>query len=156
MRSRVVFPLLIALGSTLMSHAQQVSPQQATIIDTGSTNRPGVKMIVNTLGSAEVQARDAESHKTNVDAHLCERLFQDLKSAGSLSAIPPVHCAKSVSFGSSLYIEFNGERSPDLNCPAPPDSKVATLQKDARDLMDAAHANTRIHPRTFTTTIPHK
>ena len=113
-------------------------------------------MTVNVSGAAEIQPRDSEAHKTNIDAHLSERLFEDLKSVGALSALPKSHCFKSVSFGSSLYLEVDGERSPDLNCPAPPDSKLAVLQKDVRDLLDAAHAMLQTQPRTFRTTIPHK
>ena len=145
--------LLLAVALTMKA---QSTPQQATIIDTGSTNRPGITMTVHESGAAEVQPRDAEARKTNIDAHLAARLFDDVRSAGPLSALPKPHCFKSVSFGSSLYLEVNGERSPDLNCPAPPDSKLAALQKDVRDLMDAAHANTHLRSRTFTTTVPHK
>jgi hypothetical protein len=155
MRRRAHLSALILLFPALIMNAQS-NPPQATIIDTGSTNRPGVIMTINAAGRTEVQPRDAEARKTSIDAHLCERLFEDLKSVGPLSALPKTHCLKSVSFGSSLYVEFNGERSPDLNCPAPPDSKLALLQKDVRDLMDAAHVSSRIHPRTFTATVPHK
>jgi hypothetical protein len=136
--------------------AAEASPQQVTIEDTGSTNRPGVKLIVTSTGAAQVEIRDAEARKTNIDTRLCDRLFQDLKSAGSLGGLPRTHCMKSVSFGSSLYMEFNGERSPDLSCPAAQDSKVAILQKDARDVMEAAHATPKMTPRTFIYTVPRK
>ncbi|SRR5579875_1349316 len=142
--------------SVLMLLMPQPAPTQATIIDTGSTNRPGLTITVNPSGKAEIQPRDGETQKTSFDAHLCARLFEALKAAGPLSALPKVHCMKSVSFGSSLYVEFNGERSPDLNCPAPADSKLAGLQKDVRALMDAAQPASRTRVRTFTTTIPHK
>jgi hypothetical protein len=154
MRLSAVLSLLIPLLPAAISSAQP-APQQATVIDTGSTNVPGVTMTINALGAAEVRPRDAEARKTSVDAHLSERLFQDLQSAGPLSALPKPHCFKSVSFGSSLYVEFNGERSPDLNCPAGADSKLAALQKDVRDLMEAAHATPKLHPRIFTTTVSH-
>jgi hypothetical protein len=136
--------------------ATDQAPQQAIIENTGSTNSAGVKLIVGPSGAAEVQPRNAEARKTNVDARLSERLFQDLKSIGPLSALPRAHCMKSVSFGTSLYIEYNGERSPDLNCPVAADSKLAILQKDARDLMEAAHAKPRVGPRTPIFTVPNK
>lgn len=113
-------------------------------------------MTVHASGAAEVQPRDAEARKTNIDAHLATRLFEDVKSAGPLSALPKPRCFKSVSFGSSLYLEVNGERSPDLNCPASPNSKLAALQKDVRDVIDAAHATPSTRSRIFTTTVPHK
>ncbi len=155
MRSRVVLSVLIPL-SAAVSAAAQTTPQQVTIENTGSTNMPGVKLVVSPAGTAEVQPRDAEPRKANVDQHLCDQLFQDLKSISSLSALPRTHCVKSVSFGSSLFVEFNGERSPDLNCPAAPNSKVALLQKDAQALMDAAHATPRMRPHVFVTTVPRK
>lgn len=117
--------------------------QQAVIENTGSTNTAGVKLIVNRSGTAEVQQRDAEPRKATLDQQLTQSLFEDLNSIGPLSALPRTHCMKSVSFGTSLYVEYNGERSPDLSCPAPADSKLAILQKHVRDLMTAAHAS---HP----------
>jgi hypothetical protein len=149
MRSRAVLSALIPL-------ALMATPQHAVIENTGSTNSPGIKLIVDSSGAAEVQPHNAEARKTTVDARLSERLFQDLNAIGPLSALPRPHCMKSVSFGTSLYVEFNGERSPDLNCPVPADSKLAILQRDARELMDAAHATPRIGPRTPIYTVPHK
>ena len=137
MRSGAVLSVLIPL--ILM--AADNSAQQAIIENTGSTNAAGVKLIVKRSGAAEVQPRNAESRNTTVDQQLTQRLFEDLNSIGPLSVLPRTHCMKSVSFGTALYIEYNGERSPDLSCPPTADSKLAILQKDVRDLMAAAHAS---------------
>jgi hypothetical protein len=74
-----------------------------------------------------------------INSDLADRLFRDLKAFSPLSPFPATHCVKSVSFGTSLYVEYNGERSPDLNCPAPPGSKLAQLQKDVNEIMQAVH-----------------
>src|SRR5581483_620069 len=155
MRPCTVLSVLIFLCPAILMCAE-AAPQQVTIEDTGSTNRTGVKLIVNGSGEVEVQPHDAESRKTSVDTRLCDRLLQDLKAVGSLSALPRTHCIKSVSFGSSLYLEFNGERSPDLSCPAAPDSKVGLLQKDVHELMEAAHATPKVGLRIPVFTVPHK
>ena len=136
MRARAILAVLMTIGLS-----QADNTQQATIQDTGSTNVAGVTLIVNDGGSTKVQPHGAEAHTVSLDSKLSQRFFEDLKSAGSLSALPHAHCMKSISFGSSLYIEFNGERSPDLNCPAPPDSKLSVLQKDVREIMQAAHVD---------------
>lgn len=152
MRPRLVLSVLIPFA--MLAAAGQPPQQQATIENSGSTNAPGVKLIIKPSGEAEVQSRNAEARKTTVDEQLSRRLFDDLNSIGPLSALPRTHCIKSVSFGTSLYIEYNGERSPDLSCPAAADSKLGMLQKDAHELMNAAHANQRVGPRTPIFTAP--
>jgi hypothetical protein len=144
---RSTIPVAILISFTYLLRGQEPASEQVTIESTGSTNAPGVKLLVSPSGSAEVQPRHAEARRTTVKAELANRLFEDLKSIGPLSALPPVHCIKSVSFGTSLYVEYEGERSPDLNCPVDANSKLGTLQKDARELMQAAHAKPRAGPR---------
>jgi hypothetical protein len=53
-----------------------------------------------------------------------------------LSKLPKTACAKSVSFGTSQYVFFKGERSPDL-C-GYGDEKVATLKGDLAKIMSTA------------------
>ena len=136
MRSRIDLAILMPFALTLMAAG---NTKQATIEDTGSTNVAGAILVVNAGGSTKVQPHGAEAHTISLDPHLCDKFFEDLKSAAPLSQLPHAHCMKSISFGSSLYVEFNGERSPDLNCPAPRDSKLGVLQKDVREIMQAAH-----------------
>ena len=138
MRLRVIGAALIPL---IVSAFHNQTAQQATIEDTGSTNIPGMKLTVNSAGLAEVRQRGAAAQKLNIEPQIANRLFEDLKAIGSLNALPRTHCMKSVSFGSSLYVQFNGEQSPDLNCPTTPDSKLAMLQKDVRELMRVARAS---------------
>lgn len=135
MRSLLILAVLIAMASS--DAAQTV--QQATIEDTGSTNTLGVKIVVNTGGAAQMHVRGEEPRTVSINPDTCNRLFRDLKAFSPLSALPAVRCAKSVSFGTSLYVEYNGERSPDLSCRAPTDSKVAQLQKDVSEIMQAVH-----------------
>lgn len=147
--------LFVLIPFAIVTAADQPLQEQAVIENNGSTNAPGVKLTIDRAGTAEVQQRNTEPRKTTVDEQLSRRLFEDLNSIGPLNLLPRLHCMKSVSFGTSLYIEYNGERSPDLSCPAPADSKLAALRKDVNDLMAAAHANPRVGARTHIFTIPH-
>ena len=153
---RAVF-LVLSGSLAVLGITAQDAAVHATIEQTASTNRAGLKLTIDPTGSAAVEPQDAPMRKTNVDAQLSNRLFEDLKAIGPLSSLPKTHCMKSVSFGTSLYLTYNGETSPDLSCSASPDSKVGRLQKDVRELMQAAHAtpNVRRHPR-FTSTLPPK
>jgi hypothetical protein len=113
--------------------------QQAVIEHTGSTNTPGMKVVVSPGGAAEIRVRGEDNKTIDLNPAACDRLFEDLKAFSPLSALPATHCVKSVSFGTSLYVEYNGERSPDLSCPPPPGSKVAQLQKDVSEIMQQVH-----------------
>jgi hypothetical protein len=126
------------------------SPPHASVIDSGSTNRPGVTVTLDEIGNATVSPQDAQPQTIKLDAQLGQQLMRDIKAAGTLSAIPRKHCVKSISFGSSLYVEFNGDRSPDLNCGVPEDSRAAALQKDAKDVLAAVQKQIdimRVRPR---------
>jgi hypothetical protein len=138
-----------ALALLLVSTLMPASAQQALVIDSGSTNRPGMTITVDATGSVTAQPRNGESKPLNVDPQLCQALMKDIKAAGQLSTLPEHHCAKSVSFGSSLYVETNGDRSPDLGCANPPDPRMAALQKDANAILQAVRAQvgpTRVRP----------
>lgn len=132
------------------------SEPQATIIDSGSTNRPGLRVTVDRQGHATVVEKSGETHRVNLPPSICNAFLHQVTGAVPLSNIPAHHCFKSVSFGSSLFIEYQGERSPDLSCPSPPDSEAATLIKQAREILQAAQsaADIRQH-RVFTTVKPH-
>ena len=116
---------------------------QATIIDTGSTNRPGLQVTTDADGSARVEGRGVEPHAVQLNSRLCKRFLASLQAAAPLHALPAAHCAKSVSFGSRLFVEYNGERSPDLSCPAQGDARVDTLKKQAAEILAAAHTVSR-------------
>lgn len=112
------------------------SSPQVSVIDSGSTNRAGVTITVDQDGNASVQQPGSQPQSTKLDAQLCQQLLRDVKTAGSLSTLPEQHCPKSVSFGSRLYVEANGDRSPDISCSPQSDSRSAALQKDANQILE--------------------
>jgi hypothetical protein len=114
---------------------------QVTIIDSGSTNIPGMNIKLESSGpQAMVEHRDGSTQKITLAKDLCDRLIGDLKVAGPLNQLPVRHCAKSVSFGTSLYVEYNGVRSPDLSC-RQADEHVTALKVDADAILSAVRAN---------------
>ena len=131
--------LLIAAFLPMLSSGAAQPTQQATIEETGSTNTLGVKIVVGPGGAAQMHVEGEEVRTVTINADLSDRLFRDLKAFSPMSALPGNHCIKSASFGTSLYVEYSGERSPDLNCPAPVGSKLAQLQKDVNEIMQAVH-----------------
>lgn len=90
---------------------------------------------------AMVEHRNGEKERVQVPKEMCDKLMKDLKAAGPLNELPVRRCPKSVSFGSSLYIEFAGMRSGDLSCRGQTDERVAALQKDAEDILQIARGH---------------
>jgi len=121
----LTIPLLLA--ATMAQAGQE--PAAATIIDSGSTNRAGFRIVVNAAvnraGTAEITVQPGRFDSTDtalkpttrvLSNDIAEKLFAALKAAGRLDALPAIHCAKSASFGSTLTIALGDEQSPDLSC----------------------------------------
>ncbi|HEY3939352.1 MAG TPA: hypothetical protein VGL97_18115 [Bryobacteraceae bacterium] len=117
----------------------RASDSGPTIIDTGSTNIPGLRVIMDEAGNrATVELRNGTKRRMKMNKALHEQFLRNLQAAGPLNALPANHCMKSASFGSSLYVELNGVRSPDLSCPAQVDPRTKALKSDATKILRAA------------------
>jgi hypothetical protein len=112
--------------------------QEATIIDTGSTNTPGMTVSMAAKGHAMIEHKDGQKTRMNVSAELRSRLMKDLEAAGPLDQMKTKHCFKSVSFGSKMFVEYKGLRSPDISCPGQADPKVDALRTDVEEIMAEA------------------
>lgn len=130
-------PALRALTLLMPVLLYSANPQ-ITIEDTGSTNRAGCRVTFDQDGHASVEQRRGDIRKIQLSPSLCSRFMSDLKRLGGVSAIPARHCMKSVSFGSRLFIESEGDRSPDLSCPGQSDPRIDALQKDAQEILQAS------------------
>ncbi len=122
------------------------SSSQVSVIDSGSTNRAGATITVDETGNATVEQRGGEPQSAKLDTQLCQQLMRDVKAAGPLNALPPQHCPKSVSFGSSLFVEFNGDRTPDISCTPQKDPRAAALQKDANEILTTVRKQLGLSP----------
>jgi hypothetical protein len=95
-----------------------------TIIRTPSTTNYGITLSFDHECNALVQASHDysgtidKSKKVKLDTKLCQQFLSALDQVASLKELSSFMCAKSVSSGTSLFIERNGEKSGDISCPA--------------------------------------
>ena len=136
-------PVVIILMPFLLSAKER----QATIEDTGSTNRLGLRVIFDETGRTTVESRSADTRQINLEKTLCKEFIRNLEAVGPLIDIPVVHCPKSVSFGSSLFVEYKSSRSPDISCPSH-DLRIGEISKHANQILQAAREATGIPSRT--------
>jgi hypothetical protein len=129
----------------LMANAPAGDPDTVTIVNSGSTNRPGFRITIDRSGAAELttsprkfgppeQRRQPEPIRQTLTRATVERLFADLAAAKPLTSLPPAHCMKSVSFGSTLTVAFGGEQTPDLSCGDGGNPAMRDLIRDANEI----------------------
>lgn len=117
----------------------------AVIVDSGSTNTAGYRIVVERSANAEYIATPRrygpQSHESggtvrkNLPRALVARFYSDLKAAQPLSSLPEPHCMKSVSFGVTMTVEFNGEKTPDLGCGGGGNSSLQALIRDVKEIV---------------------
>lgn len=132
--------VLCAAGSPAATFAAAPVPYlpvprgAAVILNTGSTNAPGYRVVVRRSGEAEYVRGDRRS-TGGVSPALADRFFTDLAASMPLSKLPGQLCAKSASFGTSLFVWWRGQRSPDLSCPG--DDRGRAVAADADEIANA-------------------
>lgn len=116
---KLIFALLlvapVAASAAPLVPYLPVPKDAAVILDTGSTNTLGYRIVVQQSGDAEY-INGSRRAKVEVPPSLAAQFFKDLQSAMPLSARGASACMKSSSFGSSLYVWWKGSRSGDLTC----------------------------------------
>src|SRR5580704_4583829 len=129
---------LMSVGISLTPGA----PDATTIIDSGSTNRPGFRIVIEPSGVAEFTSvsRRAGAEQTKparkmLPDTLVERFQTDLRAAKPLDSLPAVHCMKSASFGSRLTIASGGEETPDLRCGDGGNAAMRNLVRDTNEIV---------------------
>jgi hypothetical protein len=108
----------------------------AVILNTGSTNTSGYRIVVQRNGNAEY-ITDVTRAKALVPAPIVSKFFSDLHAAAPLQTLQRAACMKSISFGTSLFVWWDHSRSPDLSCPA--DERARALEVDAQAVSSALH-----------------
>ncbi|CAF2645195.1 unnamed protein product [Rotaria sp. Silwood2] len=68
-------------------------------------------------------------------------IFQAVEEAFPFNQYAPIFCIKSVSFGTTLHVTYNGQETPDLNCPQH-DQRLIVLSKYIDELIKDLHINT--------------
>jgi hypothetical protein len=69
-------------------------------------------------------------------------IFQAVEQAFPFDQYAPVFCIKSVSFGTRLYVTYNGQQTPDLSCPVK-DQRLVIVNKYIQELIAELNINTR-------------
>lgn len=127
--------LFPALGAAPVAYLP-IPKGAAVILNTGSTNSAGYRIVVQANGSAEyVQG------STRAVAHVAQavvsKFFVDLQAAMPLSRVHVVPCMKSVSFGSMTFLWWRGQRTQDISCPG--GAMSSRLYDDAGAIAAALH-----------------
>jgi hypothetical protein len=146
----IVIALVVPGGNVSRSKAYSKAPatrkRTAEIINTGSTNFAGYKVIVEESGHAKYipgKGRQFQMAETELEGDLkrktVRKFFADIDAAGALSKLPPSLCLKSISFGTSTYIAIGEDKSPDLSCPGRTPIMDA-LYTDAQAILDELNA----------------
>jgi hypothetical protein len=143
MRKMVVLTSLIyAVASSIMASSPAavlassarvpylpVPQGAAVILDTGSTNASGYRIVVQANGTVEYTI-DGTPQRASISGQSARAFFADLAAAAPLDHVTSQPCMKSVSFGTSLYVWWWAHgRSGDLRCPT--DEHGAALRTDA-------------------------
>ncbi len=135
---------VVQLGAASFTPFPRIPPylpvpkNAAVIMQTGSTNTTGYRIVVTHTGAAEFVAASGRA-KAAIATPLAGKLFADLAAAAPLDEIPSRACMKSASFGSSLFVYWNHARSPDLSCLA--SARGRALVDDISSVAAQLHLN---------------
>lgn len=110
--------------------------QTAVIENSGSTNTFGYKITVTkTKGTYHMSSVSNGGKDSSTDSGmpsgvqpLVSRLFADLNAAMPLTSLPARHGMRSASFGTSTFITYKGQKSPDLTFATDP--RATALKAD--------------------------
>ncbi len=116
-RLLVVLALLCPVAAAAAQPVPYLPVQHgaAVILNTGSTNTLGYRIVIQKSGAAEFINGDRRATAT-VPAAITTQLFTDLQAAMPMRNFPMIHCMKSASFGTSLFVWWKGARSNDISC----------------------------------------
>lgn len=158
---RFPYKLLVSLislfgGAMLISAFFSEQAGTAEILDSGSTNTAGFRIVIDRSGQADykvtprknapqTEARGANKRR-QLSRELVDRFYSDLNAAQPFSSLPDQHCMKSASFGTTTSIEFAGEKTPDLNCGDGGDAKLQAIIRDASEIIKLFRTNEDVTP----------
>ncbi|HEY5258237.1 MAG TPA: hypothetical protein VIJ12_07620, partial [Candidatus Baltobacteraceae bacterium] len=108
----------------------------ARVVDSGSSNAAGWTLAVRSDGAGWLRIA-AGATRRFLQTPALAAAFLDAAAAARAAAIAERPCMKSVSFGTSVWVEWHGWRSPDLACPTT-GAANATLARDVAALESAA------------------
>ena len=122
--------------------AQTPNPKQpAVIINSGSTNT--CKYIIHILPSGKATYTFCNKKGAGeIKVNTATKFFNDISAAKPLSnLVYNKPCVKSVSFGTSTQVRYQGQTSQDISCPSN-DSRVTNLYDDAKTIQQELNFST--------------
>jgi hypothetical protein len=132
----------IVLAVVVATLAGPVPSGSAVIVNSGSTNAPGYRIVVRPDGAATVLEGATIKH-LQAPPLTVKALFHDLRAAEPLRAMRTAGCMKSASFGTTTHIEWRGQSTPDLSCPST-NPAILHLDRDV-SVIDAFVWGRRLH-----------
>ncbi len=113
----------------------------AQIVNSGSTNTQGYAIFVTPSGVTFSHAGTVPRvngalsimglmSKGRISKAKADKFYSDIKAAVPLARLPVDHMFRSVSFGTSTYVKYNGQQTPDLSSPA--DARGQALAADVK------------------------
>src|SRR5437879_3615229 len=124
---------ILAMARSISRHPQDTNGVLAVITNSGSTNAPGSTLTIMKDGSGSLTYQKGAQeerfsrfvNKTfprgTFESNQLENMLIQIKDVGT---IPNRDCLKSVSFGSTTTITYQGKTSGDLSCLSNEDSKI--------------------------------
>jgi hypothetical protein len=112
----LLFALLAASQGASPAPETSVPSDAAIIVNSGSTNTQGFRIVVRPDRSAIVTIGTAQVVKKELTAATTQAFFKDLGAAGSLDKLEHEPCMKSASFGTTTRVTYKGNTTPDLSC----------------------------------------
>jgi hypothetical protein len=117
----------------------------AVIINSGSTNTAGFLIQVSPSGEAVYtlhprrggppSEEPAKPVTRQLPSAVVKRFFDALEAGKPLASLPHQRCMKSVSFGSTLVVEYGDQKTPDLSCGNQQDSRTKALAQSANEIV---------------------
>jgi hypothetical protein len=145
--------ILLAIFFTFVSSNNDHDTIQ--IINSGSTNTAGYVIDVQRNGlvkwtvaprhhiviSTTTPSSTTTQNSIQISLIRANSIFQSVEQAFPFTQYQPIGCIKSVSFGTRLFVAYNGQQTPDISCPLK-DQRLILLSKYVRELIAELNINT--------------
>ena len=144
--------IILALLFTSISSNNEID--LIRIVNSGSTNTAAYTIELQRNGLVQwtvtprlhpvlstVPTSTVTPNQSRLPTVRAKTVFQAVEQAYPFTQYKPVFCMKSVSFGTELNVIYNGQQTPDLNCPMD-DQRLVNLSKEINDLITDLHINT--------------
>lgn len=142
---------LVLLAFVVVSASSSNETDLIRIVNSGSTNTAAYTIELQRNGLVQwmitprfqpvLSSSTSSPNRSRIPTVRAKNIFQEIEQAFPFTQYEPVFCIKSISFGTTLSVVYNGQQSPDFNCPMK-DQRLVNLSKDIHELITDLHINT--------------